>query len=282
MTNLPKQSSDPLSEVTAHYEGSDEAGRLRQMTGQLERVRTQEILTRYLPAPPAVILDVGGGAGIYALWLAELGYAVHLIDPTPKHVEQARVASAAQPAHPLASAELGDARALHWPDASADVVLMLGPLYHLPEREERVQAWCEARRVVREGGLIIAAAISRFASVLDGLFSGFLDDPVFVNIAQEDVRSGQHRNPTQHPAYFTTAYFHHPEELKCEISYAGLQHVATLPVEGVGCMLQNFADHWQDPGRRERLLEVLRWLECEPSLRGATGHLLAIARKSKT
>ncbi len=279
MENLQGRLGDPLPEVTAHYEVSDEAGRLRQMTGQLERVRTQEILTRYLPAPPAVILDVGGGAGIYALWLAELGYTVHLIDPTPKHVEQARAASAAQPAHPLASAEIGDARALQWPDASADIVLLLGPLYHLPEREERVQAWCEARRVVREGGLIVAAAISRFASVLDGLFSGFLDDPVFVGIAQEDARSGQHRNPTQHPGYFTTAYFHHPEELKCEIAYAGLQHVATLPVEGVGCMLQNFEAHWHDTGRRERLLEVLRWLEGEPSLRGATGHLLAVARK---
>ena len=279
MTDLSGRSVDPLPEVTAHYEVADEAGRLLQMTGQLEAARTREILTRYLPAPPAVILDVGGGAGIYALWLAELGYTVHLIDPAPKHVEQARAASEAQPAHPLASAELGDARALHWPDASADVVLLLGPLYHLPEREERVQAWCEARRVVREGGLIVAAAISRFASTLDGLFSGFLDDPVFVRIAEEDVRSGQHRNPTQHPGYFTTAYFHHPEELKCEIAYAGLQHVATLPVEGIGCMLQNFDEHWQDAGRRERLLEALRWLETEPSLRGATGHLLAVARK---
>ena len=159
---------------------------------------------------------------------------VHLIDPTPKHVAQARAASAAQPAHPLAGAEIGDARALQWADASVDAVLLLGPLYHLPEREERVQAWREARRVVRDGGFVVAAAISRFASTLDGLFSGFLDDPVFVRIAHEDVRSGQHRNPDQHPGYFTTAYFHHPEELKCEIAYAGLHHEATLPVEGVG------------------------------------------------
>jgi ubiquinone/menaquinone biosynthesis C-methylase UbiE len=279
MTDLSGHSDDLLREVTAHYESSDEAERLLRTSGQLERARTQEILTRYLPPPPAVILDVGGGAGIYALWLAVLGYTVHLIDPTPKHVAQARAASQAQPAHPLASAEIGDARVLQWADASVDVVLLLGPLYHLPEREGRVQAWREACRVVRNGGLIVAAAISRFASVLDGLFSGFLDDPVFGRIAQEDVRSGQHRNPTQHPGYFTTAYFHHPEELEREIVDAGLQHVVTLPVEGIGCMLQNFEEHWQDAGRRERLLEVLRWLEGEPALRGATGHLLAVARK---
>ena len=279
MADLPERSNDPLPEVASYYECSDEAERLLRISGQLERVRTQEILTRYLPPPPAVILDVGGGAGIYALWLAEKGYTVHLIDPAPKHIDQARAASAAQPAHPLASAEIGDARALQWPDASVDVVLLLGPLYHLPEREERVQAWCEARRVVREGGFVVAAAISRFASTMDGLFSGFLDDPAFVRIAQEDLRSGQHRNPTHHPGYFTTAYFHHPDELKCEIAYAALHHEATLPVEGIGCMLQNFEAHWQDAGRRERLLAVLRWLEGESSLRGATGHLLAIARK---
>jgi SAM-dependent methyltransferase len=279
MVDLPERSNDPLSEVTAHYESSNEAERLLQVTGQLERVRTQEILARYLPRPLAVILDVGGGAGIYALWLADIGYTVHLIDPTPKHVAQARAASEAQPEYPLASAEIGDARALQWADASVDVVLLLGPLYHLPERAERVLVWQEARRVVRNGGLVVAAAISRFASVLDGLFSGFLDDPAFVSIAEQDVCSGQHRNPDQHPGYFTTAYLHRPEELEREIVDANLHHVATLPVEGVGCLLQNFEEHWQDAGRRTRLLNVLHWLEKEPSLLGVGGHLLAIARK---
>ncbi len=276
---MNRPSTTTLPEVVAHYEEANEAERLRQGEGQLELARTQEILTRYLPAPPTVILDVGGGAGIYALWLADLGYEVHLIDPTPKHVAQARAASR-QAAHPLADAELGDARALQWADASADVVLLLGPLYHLPERADRVQALREAGRVVRPGGLVVAAAISRFASVLDGLFSGFLDDPAFVRIAEQDVHSGQHRNPDQHPGYFTTAYLHHPAELGDEVGEAGLQHIATLPVEGVGCLLQNFQEHWQDPGRRARLLETLRWLEGEPSLLGVGGHLLAIARKS--
>jgi len=280
MENLQEHSaSQPLSEVVTHYEDQDEAARLLRGTGQLEFARTQEILNRYLPPPPAVILDVGGGAGIHALPLAEMGHEVHLVDPAPKHIAQARAASQAQPAHPLASAEIGDARALQWAGASVDVVLLLGPLYHLPERQERVQAWREARRVVRAGGLVVAAAISRFASVLDGLFSGFLDDPTFVRIAEEDVRSGQHRNPDQHPGYFTTAYFHRSEELEREIVDAGLRHVATLPVESVGCMLQNFEAHWQDAGRRERLLEALRWLEREPTLLGVTGHLLAMARK---
>ena len=177
--------------MTSHYEVSDEAGRLLQVTGQLEAARTREILARYLLAPPAVILDVGGGAGIYALWLAELGYTVHLIDPTPKHVAQARAASLAQPAHPR-SAEIGDARRFVWANDSADVVLLLGPLYHLP-KARGTGAGAEARRVVRAGGLIVAAAISRFASVLMACSPAVWTTPVF-HIAQED-RNGQHRNP---------------------------------------------------------------------------------------
>lgn len=82
----------------------------------LERERIQQLLTRYLPPVKAMVLDVGGAAGIYALWLAKLGYEVHLIDPVPLHIEQAQAASSAQPCHPLASVALGDARRLKWPD----------------------------------------------------------------------------------------------------------------------------------------------------------------------
>jgi len=277
---MSKNDNSPLDVVVDHYEGQDEAGRLLHGSGQLEFARTREILARYLPSPPAMILDVGGGAGIYALPLAKDGYAVHLIDPTPKHVAQARAGSDAQPSHPLASAEIGDARALTWPDDSVDAVLMLGPLYHLTERADRVLALREARRVVREGGVVIAAVISRFASTLDGLITDALADPYFVDIVKQDLQNGQHRNPKNNSAYFTTAYFHHPDELAGEIADAGLAHVATLPVEGVGWLLQNFDAHWQDAGRRERLLEAVRWLESEPSMLGVSAHLLAVAQKA--
>ena len=87
----------------AHYAEGIEAGRLQHGSGQIEFARTREIVSRYLPPPPAVIFDIGGGPGVYALWLARLGYAVHLIDPVPLHVEQARQASARQPDAPIAA-----------------------------------------------------------------------------------------------------------------------------------------------------------------------------------
>src|SRR5258705_12570098 len=152
------------ADIQKYYQRGEEAGRLDHGAGRLEQARTRELIQRYLPAAPAVIYDVGGGSGVYAVWLAALGYEVHLLDAAPLHVEQARQASRAQPAHPLASAETGDARRLPWPDASADGVLLLGPLYHLTEREDRLNAQREAGRVLRPGGVLLAAGISRLAS----------------------------------------------------------------------------------------------------------------------
>jgi ubiquinone/menaquinone biosynthesis C-methylase UbiE len=86
------------------------------------------------------VLDVGGGPSWYSSWLAERGYSVHLIDPVPLHVEQAMKRAANGP---YFSTALGDARGLPHPDDTMDVVLLMGPLYHLPERADRltVDAW---------------------------------------------------------------------------------------------------------------------------------------------
>ncbi len=266
--------------LQSYYERGTEQGRLVGGGGRLELARTQELLTRHLPAPPAVVLDVGGGPGVYACWLAGLGYEVHLVDPVPLHVEQARGASAAQPEHPIASAEVGDARQLAWPDGSADAVLLLGPLYHLTERADRITALREAARVVRGAGPVFAVGISRFASALDGLVSGDLADPEFAAIVDQDLIDGQHRNPTGKPAYFTTSFFHHPDELRAEVVEAGLRLEGLFAVEGPAALLQDFDERWDDEARRERLLHVTRAMESEPSIVGIGPHLMAVGRKA--
>lgn len=279
MSDLSELDNLLPDEALLHYEGGREAERLLNSVGQLELVRTQELLSRYLPPPPAAIFDVGGGTGIYAFWLAQQGYEVHLIDAVPLHIEEARRCCESQPDCSLASMEVGDARQLNREVESVDVVLLLGPLYHLTDRTDRLCALREAHRILREGGMIFAAGISRCASTLDGLFRGFLDDPEFVRIAQRDLAEGQHRNPNNHPAYFTTAFLHHPEELKTEIEEAGLQCERILAIEGPGWLLQNFEEHWGESARRDRLLEAIRWLEAEPSTLGMSAHLMGIARK---
>ena len=272
-------SKDSAQDIVSYYTAGDEASRLRTGWFQLEQERTRELILRHLPPAPATIVDAGGGSGPYACWLAAQGYTVHLIDPVPKHVEQAKEASAAQPQFRLASAEVGDARRLAHADGSADAVLLLGPLYHLVEKEDRLACLGEAHRVLRARGLLWAAAISRFASLVDSLSAGFFDDPAFAPILARDLEDGQHRNPTDNPIYFTDAYFHKPGELSRELLAARFQIVKFAAIEGPGWIARDFDRLWNDPLQRERLLEIMRKVESEPSILGASSHIMAIGRK---
>jgi SAM-dependent methyltransferase len=258
-------------EIREYYESGIERDRLAKGYSRIEFVRTRELLERFLPAPPARILDVGGGPGRYADWLADAGYDVEVLDPSPLHVQQAL-----ELAQGRFSAAEGDARRLEEPDESFDAVLLLGPLYHLVEREDRGVALAQARRVLRTGGLLAAAVISRFASLLDGLLGGHLRDEEGWAMVQRDLAEGQHRSPPGRPALFTTAYFHRPEELRAEVEAAGLSLEALFGVEGPGWLLE---ERLEDELVRDDVMRVARALEQEPSTIGTSAHLLAIGRR---
>ncbi len=278
----PSRPAGPLApEALRYYQGYDEAGRLFHRAGQVERVRTQELIARHAPPAPATVYDIGGGPGVHALWLAQQGYTVHLLDAVQLHVEQARAASLSQPGTRIASLQVGDARQLPFADESADIVLLLGPLYHLVEREDRLAALREARRVLRPGGVLCAAAISRFSSLLDNLKRR---PHIFINAREtamiaQDLANGQHRNPTGESVYFTTTYFHHPSDLGAEISEAGLRHAATFAIEGPLWLMRDALDRWPEPAYQEAFLTFLRTIEQESSLLGASSHVLAVGRK---
>jgi len=233
-------------EIQEHYLKGQESQRLSSDQGELEKLRTQAILARDLPLPPAHVFDIGGGAGVHAVWLAQQGYQVHLIDPVELHLEQAQSYAAASGVT-LASISRGEARKLGIASGIADAVLLLGPLYHLTERLHRIQALREARRILKPRSVLLAAGISRFASLIDGLSSGFFSDGTFREIVAADLASGQHRNPTNNPLYFTTAYFHRPEELAAEVREAGFREVRVLGVEGPVWSAAQFRKTWGDP-----------------------------------
>ncbi len=265
-------------EIITYYDSGIEAKRLQMDVFQLERVRTQEIISRYLGDKPQKILDCGGGTGYYSFWLREQDHILHLIDPVPSNIEKAKEL-AGENQTPLASIKVGDARELTFEDDSFDMVLMLGPLYHLTQREHRITAIKEARRTLKPGGILIAAVISRYASTFDGFMRGLVENPGFVEIFKQDLIDGQHRNTTGDMMHFTTAYFHRPDEVPEEIKEAGLNVEKILPVESFGWMVPGFQEKWADESFRNLLLETIRTAEHDPSILGMSSHILGIGRK---
>lgn len=204
---------------------------------------------------------------MYSRWLMDAGHEVQLVDPVPLHVEQASATGV--PAH------VGDARSLHHRDSSMDVVLLLGPLYHLQDAAERDRALSEARRVLRPGGLLFGAAISRFAAllvmlVLDRLHADAM--PVVAEAMSTGVLRGR-------GVFFTNAYLHHPTQLQSEIEGAGFEATRVYNVEGPGYLVDNFEERWSDPARREVLLDAARLVESQTEMMATANHLLAVARK---
>ena len=268
----------PPPDVMAYYEKFPEELRLASGRGNLEFERTKDLLSRFLPMAPARVVDVGGASGRYSYWLAGQGYEVHLVDASPRLVEEARKNEAAA-ARPIASLSVADARGLPQADGVADALLLMGPLYHLPALADRLQALREAYRVLAASGVVLVAAISRCASALDGLARNLHLDPRFVKIRDQDLVDGQHRNETDDLNYFTTAYFHRPEDLLQELGSAGFRDLRVYGIEGPGWILSDFEARWENAPQRKGLLDTARALECEPSIIGASAHLLGVGRK---
>lgn len=100
-----------------------------------------------------------------------------------------------------------------------------------------------------------------------------------MKIVQQDLKAGQHRNPTNKPEYFATAFFHHSDELETEIKQAGFRSVRVHAVTGFAWLLPKFGKIWRTPKLKQRLIEILDQTELEPSMLGLSDHLLAFGRK---
>lgn len=272
--NARMTSPEVAPEIVRFYsETADEAERLTSTAdGRLEMVRTQELLRRHLPPSPARVLDVGGGPGAHAQWLVADGYQVHLVDPIPRHLEQAGTTGA--------TTELGDARLLTADDGSCDVVLMLGPLYHLPERADRDRALAEARRVLKPGGLLAAAGINRYAPLFE--------HTAYAHLHQEPLRTGIDTIlATQiHDGKkaFTSAYFHSGEQLRDEVAAAGFVASEVFGIEGPAWSLlaaaeRNTGRSFRESSLFESALVAARMAEPYPELLAASSHLLAVGRR---
>ena len=262
--------SKPLIDpsIDKYYAEGNEKDRLS--THRLEKDRTLQILKKWLPSTPAVILDVGGAAGVYAFPLAKTGYEVHLIDPIALHIEQAKE-HAKKTGMSLASYTVGDARNIEQPDNSADIVLFFGPLYHLIDEKDRLKALREAYRVLKPGGMLFAVGIARFASLMDAMHKGTLYSKI--DVIKQDFATGIHRKISED---ITFAYLHRPEDLKKEMASSGFKNITMCSIEGPVWEKQVVEALQKDEKGWATLLTLLETIESEETIIGASAHIMAI------
>lgn len=261
------------SDLQAYYARDEERDRLSMGVGRVEFLRTVEVISRTLPASPAVVADIGGGPGRYTEWLVDAGHTVIHRDVVARHVEQVRALHAHQ-----VDAKVGDARNLDLPDDSADAVLLLGPLYHLEDPADRMKALSESRRVVRSGGVVYVAAISRWAARLHGMLLErvHLKYPAILDMVDEMEATGEMR-PVHDNSF--NGYAHTPEGLREELQRSGLILESLVALEGISFALCDLDQRLSDAGERDLLLDTLRAVEQVPDLVGLGPHLLATARE---
>jgi SAM-dependent methyltransferase len=215
------------------------------------------------------VLDVGGGTGVHAEWLVKDGYDVRLVDPVPRHVESASA---------VCPSIVGDARNLREPDDSFDVVQLLGPLYHLPDPDDRRRALAEAGRVVKPGGLVAAAAINRYASLFEHVTYAHLHTDRIRHSVSKILETAIYDGVRG----LTLSYFHRAEELVGELVAFGLTDVQVFEIEGPAWSLVRAAEQQPGEGRTDELIasamEAARMAEPYPELLAASSHLLAVGR----
>ncbi len=263
--------------VYEFYNGGAEIGRLERGLGVVEFYRSKEIISRYLKGK-LKIFDIGGGIGKYADWLAGLGHEVSLIELAPVAVEYAKE-------HMTIPYEAitGDARKIEKPDNSADMVLLMGPLYHLLEKDERLRVLSEASRVLKPGGILVAAGISKFSSATWALSvygnNVFLDDDIYMDMIRREMDTGEHIKPSEYPYIISNAYFHTIGGLRDEVTESGFNVIESAAVEGCSWITPDLNEKWNDEFRRGRILEIIRATEHEETMMGMSPHFLVVASK---
>ncbi|MGY4707295.1 class I SAM-dependent methyltransferase [Candidatus Bipolaricaulota sp. J31] len=240
-----------------------------------DRVRRHRYGTGGVPPPdPASVLDVGGGPGRYAIELSRRGYGVVLLDLSGECLALARE-KAREAGVDLAGWEQGDARDLsRFADGRFDVVLLMGPLYHLLEEDGRRRAIREARRVLKPGGLLFASFITRYAPIRWAA----KHEPNWITDHQERLEellaSGALR---ARPGGFTDAYFAHPLEIHPLLEGEGFQTLDLIACEGVVSMIEEGVNGLSGEAW-EAWVRLNYRLGKDPTVHGAAEHLLYVGR----
>ncbi|WP_300026912.1 bifunctional 2-polyprenyl-6-hydroxyphenol methylase/3-demethylubiquinol 3-O-methyltransferase UbiG [uncultured Maribacter sp.] len=263
--------------IEAFYTRASEETRLEKGMGIFEFERIKSLIEKYLSNTSSKIIDVGGGTGKYAEWLAKKGHLVHLVEPVAKHLHIAE--NRAKKLKNKFKVHFGESRNLDFPNNYADLIILHGPLYHLQKKEDRELSILEARRVIKDDGIILGFAINYTASTLVGLLNGLIHKKPFFEMCKNELTTGIHNPPDQFPWLLTEAFYHKPEQLKSEFVNQGLAYLNTYAIEGISWLDKDFFTNMLNDNKRKTLLELLQITENDSCILAFSPHMMIAVKK---
>ncbi|MEM1134922.1 MAG: class I SAM-dependent methyltransferase [Bacteroidota bacterium] len=266
--------------IELFYNKVSEETRLDKGMGVFEFERIKSLIEKYITSPSSKILDIGGGTGKYSEWLAKKGYQVHLVEPVSKHIRIAQ--NRANKLKNKFSVHLGESRKLEFPNNFADLIILHGPLYHLQKKEDRDLTISEAKRVLKNNGVILGFAINYTASTLVGLLNGLIHKKPFFEMCKEELTTGIHNPPYDFPWLLAEAYYHKPEQLKNEFKNQELTHLNTYAVEGMAWLDKNYFANMLNDKKKNTLTELLQITENDSYLLPFSPHMMIAVQKKST
>jgi len=268
-----------VGEIINYYNQFDEWGRLEREP--IEFQVNWHYIKKHLPKT-GYVLDNGAGPGKYSMELAKDGYKVTLTDLTPKLVEIAKnKAKELDLEGQFDGFYAADARELKMiKDEQFDSSLMLGPMYHLQEENDRIMAVKELNRVTRKNGLVFVAFMPRIRHVLTSLLSPENWKPNNnIDTILRFSKSGCFNHADE--GRFTAVYYFNIEDINPFMEAQGFE---TLDLIGsnAGAILNNDSwDYWRDKGEQEvkNMIDLIIEKATDPYILGISSHLLYIGRK---
>ncbi|MBT2293758.1 class I SAM-dependent methyltransferase [Paenibacillus albidus] len=262
--------------VVRYYDSYDEASRLTSdRARRLEFITTTRILEKYIHEA-AAILDEAAGSGVYTFYYADKGNVVTAADITPKHVTMIQKRME-RDAYRNVTAQVADATDLSgFASELFDVVLCLGPLYHLQNPEAQRQCIRESLRVLKPGGLLAAAYINR-SFIIPHLIG---HAPEYLN--REFITSVQHQgyvDSDDQADFFASAYFHTPEEVEALLAEEQVEKLTHVATDGCAFFMREQMNQWSE--EQYQIWADYHLSTCEErTLLGYSNHGLYVGRKA--
>ncbi|MCF6138282.1 class I SAM-dependent methyltransferase [Pseudalkalibacillus berkeleyi] len=266
-----------MEKVIEYYKQFDEWGRLDRQP--IEFQVNLHYIKKYLPSSGA-ILDNGAGPGKYSMELARSSYEITLTDLTPKSVEDAkRKAKEFNLTEKFDGFHVADARNLKvLSNQQFDAALMLGPLYHIQEERDRIQAVKELYRVTKNEGLVFVAFMPRVRHIFTSLQFPENWRP---NNSMDAINRFDQTGCFNHldEGRFTGAYYFNIEDIQPFMESIGFKTIELIGSNVGASLSEREWNYWWQKGEQEKLLELLIEKARDPYLLGSSSHLLYIGKK---